>query len=110
LEQRRRPTAKFQNDVALYHAVAMKLKHPHKAALIDECGEAQTRRLRCGKIVHRGFLALPTPESRVNLEFGESKKRRIAIRAIRNPGPYLYLCYVPNSRRDEIPDGRSLVN
>jgi len=42
LEPRRRPTAKFQNGFALYHAVAMKLKHPLKAALIDECGKAQT--------------------------------------------------------------------
>jgi hypothetical protein len=24
-----------------------------KAALIDACGEAETRRLRCGKILHR---------------------------------------------------------
>jgi len=55
LEQRRRPTAKLQNDFALYHPVAMKLKHPPKAALIDECGKAETYRLRYGKIVHRAF-------------------------------------------------------
>jgi hypothetical protein len=35
LEQRRRPTAKFQDDFALTHAVAIKLQHPLKAALID---------------------------------------------------------------------------
>jgi hypothetical protein len=35
--------------------VAMKLKPPHKAALIDACAEAGTCRLRCGKIVHRAF-------------------------------------------------------
>jgi len=45
----------LQNDFVLYHAVAMKLKYPLKAALIDESGEAQTCRFRCGKIVHRGF-------------------------------------------------------
>jgi hypothetical protein len=37
----RRPTAKFQNDFAVYHAVAIKLKHPLKAALIDEHAERQ---------------------------------------------------------------------
>jgi len=45
----------LQNDFALYHAVAMKLMHTIKAALMDEYGEAQTCRLRCGKIVHRAF-------------------------------------------------------
>jgi len=63
LEQRRRPTAKFQNDFTLYHAVAMKLKHLLKVALIDDCGEAETSRLRCGKIVHHAFCQpqLPNP-------------------------------------------------
>jgi len=52
----------LQNDPALHHAVAMKLKHPRKAAPIDECGEAQAYRLRCGKIVHR-FLPVSIAES-----------------------------------------------
>jgi hypothetical protein len=45
----------LQNDLALTHAIAIKLKHPLNGALIDQCGEAETCRLRCGKIVHRAF-------------------------------------------------------
>jgi len=41
----------------------MKLEHPLNAVLIDACGEAETCRLRCGKIVHRAFLSAPTAES-----------------------------------------------
>jgi hypothetical protein len=45
----------LQNDSALYQAVAIKLKPSLNGALIDQCGEAETCRLRCGKIVHGAF-------------------------------------------------------
>jgi hypothetical protein len=45
----------LQNDLALTHAVAIKLKHPLKPALIDQFAEAETCQLRCGKIVPRAF-------------------------------------------------------
>jgi hypothetical protein len=32
---------KFQNDLALTHAVSIKLKHPLKAALIDACAKGK---------------------------------------------------------------------
>jgi hypothetical protein len=45
----------LQNDSVLYHAVAIKLNRPLKAALIDACAEAET--CRSGKIVYRASLS-----------------------------------------------------
>jgi hypothetical protein len=77
LEQRRRPTAKFQNDFALYHAVAIKLKHPLKATLIDTRGEAETCRLHSGKIVRRAVCRsqLRNPGSRIKEEKSPPRRR-----------------------------------
>ena len=55
LEQRRRPTVKFQSDFALSHVVATRFKHFLEALLSDVCSEAETHRLRCGRIVPRAF-------------------------------------------------------
>jgi hypothetical protein len=63
LEPRRRPTAKFQNDFALYHAVAIKLKHPLNGALIDQCGEAEPWSTSLRKDCAPRFLSTPAAES-----------------------------------------------
>jgi hypothetical protein len=55
LEQRRRPTVKFQSDFALSQVVAVRFKHSLEAPLSDVCSEAETHRLRCGRIVPRAF-------------------------------------------------------
>src|ERR687897_371728 len=63
LEQRRRPIVKFQSDFALSHEVAMRLKRSLEAPLSDRCSEAQTHRLRCGRIVPRTSCPIATAES-----------------------------------------------
>ena len=55
LEQRRRPTVKFLSDFALSHVVAVRLRHHFEAPLIDVCSEAETHRLRCGRVAPRAF-------------------------------------------------------
>src|SRR5918994_3803888 len=66
LEQRRRPIVKSQSDFALSHDVAMRLKRPLEAPLSDRCSEAQTNRLRCGRIVPRTSCPIATAESGLN--------------------------------------------
>ena len=58
LEQRRRPTVKFQSHFALSHVVAIRLDIPFEAPLIDSrclCSEAETHRLRYGRVAPRAF-------------------------------------------------------
>src|SRR5918995_196274 len=64
LEQRRRPIVKFQSDFALSHDIGMRLKRYLEAPLSDRCSEAQTHRLRCGRIVPRTSCPIATAESR----------------------------------------------
>ena len=55
LEQRRRPTVKFQSHFALSQVVAMRLTHHLEAPLFDVCSAAETHRLRCGRVAPRAF-------------------------------------------------------
>src|SRR5262245_54428857 len=54
LEQRRRPTVKLQSPFALSRGVTMSLASL-QAPLISVCSEAETHRLRCGRVPSRAF-------------------------------------------------------
>ena len=73
LEQRRRPTLKFQHHFGFRQVIAMKLNIPFAAPLIDICSKAQTHRLRCARIAPRAFRGsqLRNPGSIVTLRAGQ---------------------------------------
>ena len=78
MEQRRRPTVKFHSHVALSYVVAMRLKHSLEAPLIGVCSEAETHRLRCGRVTPRVFFFTRNCGIRVQLEFSWRSEKTLA--------------------------------
>jgi hypothetical protein len=65
---------KFQSRFVLSHVVAMKLKHPLEAPLIDVCSEAEARRLRCVRIAPRALSVDRNCGIRVNVGIATNEK------------------------------------
>jgi hypothetical protein len=64
-----RPTVQFQSHFALSHVVAMRLNLSSASPLSDVYSEAETHRLRCGRVVPRVSVD-PNCGIRVDLKLG----------------------------------------